>query len=1531
MSIMKKSSSLGFIASMLLSLFTGNAAAALNLAQTPLFLSDQVPPNVMVMLDNSGSMTKRMYEGTTFDPSTNADGEYRYTGVFNNAKNYEYDFTIPVHTTAYTTGYYVPVDPNAIGAFVESSCSLPADAATGCWSGNFLNWVSARRIDASRDVLIGGKLESRTPFTSPSYGTDLNGNTMKYKIVANNEPSDRDFTISNSDSSNYSPIPDDKLFSISSPARGGNYKSIYDPYAKLSAQINSPLYNSASDIIGEFSTIRLKEAYVTVNLNKSYVDPIIISTTPTHDGAQSAVVRINNVTPNSFQVKVQEWDYLDVTHANENLSFIVIEKGEHDLVGGVKIKAGKTNTDAEYVDGNCGSVRTNSIPVTFASVSPSASAFTSTPIVISSAMTENDAGTINTRVWNIDTNGFTLALQEEESPDASGHSIETVGYIAISPGTSNDTTHNVKLEAGTLSNVNHTTKTLNYSSTFSSTPSFIAAMQTMNEGDSAALRLNSNNSSSAIIHVEEEQSCNSEVTHADENVGFIALDGPKGSYNLALAVANEPTGTLHEVNDDVRMGISFYRYDPDATPNIYEDSVIHGGTLRFKIPKNPFIKKPTETDITKLPTDQQGYRPVLEGYIGKPIETIVDAVEHYPMIWGTTPIAENLWEVIQYFEQDNPYYDATFPLPTPFADFVLGDVNSADADVRARDPYYVPAYGEILSCVDSKVLIVTDGAPFKDAAIPNSGVELLQNYDDISNANDVSDLVNANAQGKDNLDDVAYWAFCNKSGSNRCGKSASGVTPETKSTIVNEDTGAPWSNLRDLRTDTGMDGNQYLTIDTIGFAGGSIRPILQSTADNAAGTAYAAAGGAELKDALARSFKQTLEKSSAASVAANSTRLDSTTLIYQASFDSRDWTGQLQAFAIASDGTIVTTADWDTRTTPTLFTDHATRKIYTYDPTITLDPTGTPPVTTKGIEYKWANLSAAQKLSYRDGAETTDTEAQRRVEFIRGDKDHEVQNQKPLDLANFSGTLRNRSTVMGDIINSNPWFVGNSNFGYSSLPEGDSGVYATFLSNNSSRRDMLYVGANDGMLHAFDATDGDEIFAYIPSEFISELKVLTDPDYGKNIAHQYFVDGVPRAGDVFINSDWHTVLVGTTGAGGQSIFALDVTDPDNFDTDKVMWEFTHAELGETIPEPTIARMANGQWAAIIGNGYNSTSGTARLFIINIEDGSLIEEIDTEMGGDNGLGTPVPVDIDGDRIVDVIYAGDLLGNLWKFDVTDDTITSNWDSAFRANPAPKEPIPLFVARDAASPANRQPITAKPQVGAHPDGGVMIYFGTGKYFEVGDNIVGATPRIHTYYGIRDDLTDSAAIGDRDDLQVQKIEAEVTASFNGEPFNLRVTSDNTVDYTDKKGWYMDLITPVDVTKGERVISPSLLRGDRIVFTTLVPSEDPCAAGGTSWLMELDGPTGSRLEQTPFDLDGNGLFDTSDYVTVTIIIDGVSTTITVPVSGKQSKVGITKTPSVIIAGDKEFKFGSGSDGGLERTVESTDLGTGRQSWRQLR
>jgi len=648
----------------------------------------------------------------------------------------------------------------------------------------------------------------------------------------------------------------------------------------------------------------------------------------------------------------------------------------------------------------------------------------------------------------------------------------------------------------------------------------------------------------------------------------------------------------------------------------------------------------------------------------------------------------------------------------------------------------------------------------------------------------------------------------------------------------------------------------------------------------------------------------TSRTSSASSVALNSSSFVTDSTVYQARFDTGNWTGQLLAQSVSKDanGDLQFSVDWDAANG---IPSYGFRKIVTFDGT-------------DGQPFQWGDLTTDQQTLLGSAAV---------VNYLRGDSSNE-------------GTVyRNRVTPLGDIINSAPFYVGAPSAGYrdywgAGQPESDPNTkYSDFRSTNFNRTPMIYVGANDGMLHAFNATtdsadaqQGKEQAAYVPNSIMRNLPNLANSNY----QHEYFVDGSPVVRDAYFGSAWHTVLVSGLNAGGQGIFALDVTTPPSISdaestlASKVLWEFGDSstgfsdgdpDLGYTFGRPEIVRMHNGVWAAVFGNGYNntadddadggttndSTTGDAALFIVNLQTGQLIQKITTETGmaedptganRPNGLGEVTTVDINGDFITDYAYAGDLFGNVWKFDLTNST-SSNWDVAYEDGSG--NPKPLFTARsDQTDAATAQPITSRIAVARHPKdfGGFMLYFGTGKYLEVGDNERSGQEN-QSLYGIWDRGEDSSGTFhafDRDDLLQQQIIGEVTTAAG----SFRILSDNTMTYhaqvnldalyqpntapdsststptslsiSTHLGWYIDLLNTQGGNtnnQGEKIVSDPIVRISNLLVTTLIPSKDACDFGGESWTIEPDLATGGRVDESRFDVDSDGTYSMADYVTL--------------------------------------------------------------------
>ncbi len=619
-------------------------------------------------------------------------------------------------------------------------------------------------------------------------------------------------------------------------------------------------------------------------------------------------------------------------------------------------------------------------------------------------------------------------------------------------------------------------------------------------------------------------------------------------------------------------------------------------------------------------------------------------------------------------------------------------------------------------------------------------------------------------------------------------------------------------------------------------------------------------------------------RTSSTTTAINSVRLDTDSLAYQATLNSADWSGELVAYEPkVVEYRLTLTERWNAATH---IPDPLDRNILSNSG----ETSGG--LNNKGITFTWNSLTAAQQSHLN----------QQQLDYLRGDQSKEQKN---------GGTLRDRSTLLGHIVNSDPVFVAQEHFGFHNLPEADGGAtYQDFVLGKSQRTAMVYVGANDGMLHGFDASEGDEVFAYVPNAVYPRLAALSKPGY----AGHFLMDGDIHVSDAYWGGAWKSILLGATGAAGRAVFALDVTDPEGMDATKVLWEFTDNELGFTIGKPVIARLKDGTWAALFGNGYNSQSQRAQLFIVNLQTGALIRKIDTAVGSStepNGLATPAFVYDDVDGYATYVYAGDLQGNLWKFDLTNNN-AGNWDVAFKSGSTKQ---PLFKARN--DDDQVQPITVEPEIQYHPEGGYLVLFGTGSFFQLDDP---EDTTVQSLYAIRDNGVRIEEL-DRSTLQLQEITTETTHAESG--YEVRLVTNNTVDWSTQDGWYLDLVSPVNGEEGERVVHAPQIWFDRIRFATSIPQSDPCAGGMSGWLMELDFATGGRTADTLFDLNADGSLDELDQ----ICTDGDC----VPPSGLRRDDGTGVTPTIF---DGEAEYLVEEDGVGMRSQLGRELG--RKAWLEV-
>ncbi len=716
---------------------------------------------------------------------------------------------------------------------------------------------------------------------------------------------------------------------------------------------------------------------------------------------------------------------------------------------------------------------------------------------------------------------------------------------------------------------------------------------------------------------------------------------------------------------------------------------------------------------------------------------------------------------------------------------------------------------------------------------------------------------------------------------------------------------------------------------------------------------------------------------SGAAVSFNTSSVQEGTMVYVSLFNSSRWSGNVKGYPLdTTTGAIQGSATWDAADTlDNRNLSTSPRTLLTYDSS-----------SQTGIPFEWANLTSAEKNDLKTnsaGGSDNDATGMARLGFLRGDRSCEVDSTTTCSYTDGTNTysaknLRTRGSRLGDIIDSSPVFVGAANLGWpdsAPFPSATGETYSDFKTAEANRKGVLYVAANDGMLHAFRAEDssttstpaGDnskEILGYVPSMLFSTgtgegLHYLTEQGY----IHRYYADLTPTISDAYIKTrsdsspHWATVLVGGLRGGGKGLYALDVTDPNSFseDTsagapgDTVLWEFTNADLGYTFSRPIIVltnavdSSGNHRWAAVFGNGYNNSgSGHAELFVVFLDggidgtwtDGSGTSDldyvvIDTDPGGTygdsttpNGLSSTAVIDTSGDGTADRVYAGDLTGNMWAFDLSDSDPTK-WGVAYKSG---STPVPLFTAKDGTtSSANTQPITVTPIVVKNPlvsdsasnDPNVLVLFGTGQYMVDTDKTSSGT---QTFYGVWDDGSHKSLT--RADLQEQTFQS-------GFPSDVRVLSSNSVNYTgsgssQQFGWYIDL-----PESHERVITDAVARGSIVYFDTTIPTTQVCSIGAGGWLMSVSYATGGNPSTPVFDYNGDGTVDSND-----VAANSDTSVASAAPAGKQFHHDLPAAPAFL--GNRRYVAGTGGTTSGDAPVEDDAVEalvgqkTGRLSWEEL-
>jgi type IV pilus assembly protein PilY1 len=640
---------------------------------------------------------------------------------------------------------------------------------------------------------------------------------------------------------------------------------------------------------------------------------------------------------------------------------------------------------------------------------------------------------------------------------------------------------------------------------------------------------------------------------------------------------------------------------------------------------------------------------------------------------------------------------------------------------------------------------------------------------------------------------------------------------------------------------------------------------------------------------------------SASSAGSNGVPVTGGTQIYLAGYNPNNWWGTLGAYSLVTSGnslSVSSTANWDASC---VLTGGACSAMGTPNPVITAESPSSRQLLTwdgsSGQPLQWSSLTSSQQGVLN----SSDSQGQNRLNWLRGVRSQE-QSATP------AGTLRSRDGVLGDVVDSSPTWVGAPSMSYASpfndalypshsstAPENASTpsaaqTYSAYSSANATRSNVVYAGGNDGLLHGFRAgsysasltynsanNDGKEVLGFMPSTVLANANVvgLTSPTYG----HNYFVDATPGTGDLFYGNAWHTWLVGGLGEGGKEIYALNVTDPTQFSeanaSTLVVGDWTDAtltHLGKTYGTPLIRRLHNGQWAIIFGNGYGSGDYSAGVYIglVDSTTGAItFKWLQAKVGtasAPDGIAYVSSADLDGDRITDYLYAGDLLGNVWRFDLTSSD-AANWGVSKFGNVAA---TPLF------SSGSAQPISTSIAVASTYDGGgkrIIVMFGTGNKIPAtattGDSYAAGTQSV---YGIWDSdmgawnaiapsstyasLTPPQSIG-------RSVLTQQVATDNGV---YRSVTNNAVCWqgstacasdNNKYGWYMDL-----PDTNEQVIYNPVLVGGALVLNTTIPPVNvagQCTSQvSTGWTMAFNVSSGGQFPQGFFP-DSTGSYTTTN------------------------------------------------------------------------
>ena len=931
---------------------------------------------------------------------------------------------------------------------------------------------------------------------------------------------------------------------------------------------------------------------------------------------------------------------------------------------------------------------------------------------------------------------------------------------------------------------------------------------------------------------------------------------------------------------------------------------------------------------------------------------------------GYDPVSELYYEGIRYLQGKTPTLDATagmteamkdgFPVYESWTDPVTASCQNnyilTIADVNTHWDRYIPGndrttYGNGTDAYDNKRAVepeVAGKTPELDVRIWSKKVGEMESdttgtYTNPAKNSTLTDLdkkdTGAGGHGTYYMAGLAYWANVNDIRKDKP------IRVKTFAIDVDEGgNGLIDGNNRAIKprnsqlylaakyggfNDVNGDGNPFTTLSIDGTTQVTSNTAEWSNDGSVPSNYFLAGQPRELIKAIQKAFAAMGAASGSISgVSLSNSRITTDgVFVYQPSFDSSKWSGSLKklALSLTNNATvqIAKNPQWDAGAILTGTSDNqevppnplpADRSIYTAKPDAGK--------TLATIEFKWDKLSDTQKAALNISPETgqNDGLGEKRLAYLRGERSDEL--GKP------GGIFRVRDRVLGDIINSNPVYVGAPSL----RVQGEG--YQQFYEKNKNRTQTIYIGANDGMLHAFNADNGKEIFAYVPNALMQGLPELTRSEY----QHRPYVDGGISVSEARVGEQWKTVLVSGMGGGAQGVFALDVTQPSAFEGGLgAIFEFTDADdpdMGNLTGLPVIAKFRTGLKDGVVeykyfvvvssgwnnyrndGNGKFNSDAAGALFLLSLDKptsqpwklGTNYFKFRTPSKDStlsNGLAAP-SLALGANGAVRFIYAGDLQGNLWRFNFTGN---APWEGALASD------TPLFVARD--QNGVRQPITTQPRVVFAPGGGFVVLFGTGKFLEDADAASGSFKR-QSFYGIYDTTAVQYSVSGRAELAARSVS---TASGNaisiaGDVFTYGSGNN------EKRGWYFDFIHSENT--GERSVTNVVVVDGVLYFNSLIPSGDPCAAGGgRSYMLNTlsglvpDGKITGQLSQV-------GML--SSPVPLETAVD----------IGDRNSIGrrvVKKTHAV-------FNFGTGGSKGAAAQAENGSqesiLPAGRFSWREI-